>query len=296
VGLVLASISSQAGLRARRLFSLLGPEVSPLAVPTVYLDTSVVSWAEAGKISKQEWEQALDFVRQCAHHAVSLTTMYELLAGLAYGSEDQFVRFRDRFRLLLVGAEQTFLPLSGEFVRTRVFGLPASRPDFDPKMLCRWLPVIMRANTRQEMENGLVGLGPDDHWTFGVNLRLVAAYIRRLKKLRISHPGPLPIETWASGTVSALKLDLTLENRIKVESTLDAFYRHDVSMRKKAEQKDFNFKKNSTAWLDSSQLIYLADPTFIFVTADDKLIDSLAESTQLSRILSFWNILELASA
>jgi hypothetical protein len=100
----------------------------------------------------------------------------------------------------------------------------------------------------------------------------------------------------ASGTVSALKLDLTLENRIKVESTLDAFYRHDVSMRKKAEQKDFNFKKNSTAWLDSSQLIYLADPTFIFVTADDKLIDSLAESTQLSRVLSFWNLLELASA
>jgi hypothetical protein len=302
--LVVTSISSQSGLRAHRLFWLLGPGVSPLAVPTVYFDTSVVSWAEAGKISSRQWKEALDFVRQCAHHAVSLTTLYELMAGLAYGSEEQFVRFRDRFALLLIGAQQTFLPLTGEFVRTRIFGLPSSRPEFDPEILRRWLPVIMRARTRQEMENGLVELRSDDSWTFGVNLQLIkrqilkgkAKYIRRLKKLRLSHPEPLSIETWAADTVSALKLELTLANRLKVESALNALYWHDVSMRNKAQNEDFNFKKNSTAWLDSSQLFYLADPAFVFVTADDKFIDSLAASTQRSRVLSFWKLLELASA
>ena len=285
------------------LFSLLGSHVSPLAVPTVYLDTSVVSWVEAGKIPKNDWEEVLDFIRRWAHHAVSLTTMCELMAGLAYGSENEFIRFRDRFKLLLVGTQSTFLPLTGEFVRSRVFGLPTSRPEFDPEILRRWLPVITRARTRRDMESGVVSLGPHDNWTFGVNLRLVkrqilkgkAAYIRRLKHLRESHPGPLPVERWASGMVSVLKLDLTLENRQRVQSVLDAVYRHDVWMRKNASNKGFNFKKNASAWLDSSQLNYLADPTFVFVTTDGRLIDSLAGSVQRSRVLSFSDLLRMAS-
>jgi hypothetical protein len=304
VAVLSGAVGVQGVSGGEQLLSLLGPGVWSLTVPTVYLDTSVISWAEAGKIPRNDWEQAMGFFRHSAHHAVSLTTLYELMAGLAYGSENEFTRFRDRFKLLLVGTQSTFLPLTGEFVRSRVFGLPTSRPEFDPEILRRWLPVITRARTRAEMENGLVSLGPDDNWTFGVNLKLVkrqilkgkAKYIRRLKRLRESHPGPLSIETWASGMVSALKLGLTLENRLKVQSALDAVYWHDVWMRKNAANKQFNFKKNSSAWLDSSQLNYLADPTFIFVTTDGRLIDSLATSAQRCRVLSFADLLRMASA
>lgn len=88
---------------------------------------------------------------------------------------------------------------------------------------------------------------------------------------------------------------MTRENRLKVEEYLDAQYRHDVSMRIKARSEGFNFKKNSTAWLDSSQLVYLAEPTFIFVTADEKLVKDTAESVQATRILLLRDFLSLAS-
>jgi len=300
---VTGSSSSPAPSGATRLFSLLGPDVSPLAIPTVYFDTPAISWVEAGKVSEAEWRRALSFVSRSAHHAVSLTTLYELLAGLAYGPDGTFVRFRDRFKLLSIGPEQTFLPLSGEFLRTRLFGLPPSRPDFDPRVLQRWLPVITGAKTRQEMEDGLIEPGPADKLTYGINLKVVqrqilkgkAGYIRRLKKLRIEIPSTIPISTWASGMVSKLGLELTLENRLRIERALDAQYRHDVSMRIKASNKDFNFKKNSTAWLDSSQLIYLAEPTFIFVTADDRLLKDIASSVQARRVMSFRDFMSLAS-
>ena len=296
--------SPSASSAGARLFSLLGPAVSPLAVPTVYFDTPAISWVEAGKVSKQEWQRALSFLRLSAHHAISLTTLYELLAGLAYGGPETFTRFRDRFNLLSIAPEQTFLPLSAEFLRTRLFGKAPTRPDFDPEALQRWLPIIASARTRKDMESGLIELGQaQDELTYGINLRLVqlqilkgkAGYIRRLKKLRSEIPSTIPISTWASSVVSKLGIDLKLENRLRIEEALDAQYRHDVSMRIKARSADFNFKKNSTAWLDSSQLVYLAEPTFIFVTADERLVKDTAGSSQAGRILLLREFLSLAS-
>lgn len=144
-----------------QLLAYLGPAVSPLAVPTIYFDTPAISWVEAGRVSREEWQRALSFLRQSAHHAISLTTLYELLAGLAYGSPATFTRFRDRFKLLSITPQQTFLPLSGEFLRTRLFGLAPARPDFDPETLQRWLPIIASAKTREEMESGLIETGAD---------------------------------------------------------------------------------------------------------------------------------------
>ncbi|HEY4903113.1 MAG TPA: hypothetical protein VIH89_06540 [Candidatus Sulfotelmatobacter sp.] len=88
---------------------------------------------------------------------------------------------------------------------------------------------------------------------------------------------------------------MKLENRLRIEDALDAQYHHDVSMRIKARSADFNFKKNSTAWLDSSQLVYLAEPTFIFVTADERLVRDTKGSSQAGRILLLREFLSLAS-
>src|SRR5208283_995255 len=73
--------------------ALLHSMVSPLEIPTVYFDTQVFSWVASGRISAQDWKEACDFVRKNAHHCVSLTTLYELLVGVAFGKEESFERY-----------------------------------------------------------------------------------------------------------------------------------------------------------------------------------------------------------
>jgi hypothetical protein len=276
------------------LWSLLGPGVSPVAVPTVYFDTQAVSWVESGTVDRNQWQIALGSLGRSAHHAVSLTTLYELLMGLAEGPQENFLRFRNRIGLLSMTPYTTFLPLSKEFLRTRLFGLPPSRPDFDPEVLKQWLPIIANARTRMEMETGQIDLGHPTA-TFGLNLELIrqqvskgkAGYIRRLKKMGEETLSVMTHAAWASSMVAGLGLRLTPENQLAVKKALDAQYCHDVSMMTKARNGNFNYIKNSSAWLDAAQLVYLADPTFIFVTGDERLIKDAAQSEQARRIVSF---------
>jgi hypothetical protein len=286
------------------LRTLLDSIVSPLEIPTVYFDTQVFSLVASRRISKQDWKEACDFVRRNAHHCVSLTTLYELLAGVAYGEEECFEHNRDRLGYLDITPQTSYGPLTGEFIRTRIFGLQPSRQDFSPDAIARWIPIVLRAQTRRDLTEGRIVPQPNSPISLGMDLRKIkrqilrgkAAYIKRLKSLRKSHPGVLSRESWAAGVVVALKLDKTLENRERIEISLDALYHHDVSVRQKAADPGYNFKKHASTWLDSQQLYYLADPTYVFVTNDGQLKQETAKSTQSKRIITFQELLGFAKS
>jgi hypothetical protein len=284
------------------LRALLDSTVSALEIPTVYFDTQVFSWAAKGSISTRDWEEVRRFVRKNAHHCVSLTTLYELLAGVAYGRDESFEHYRDRLRYLDITPQSTYGPLSGEFVRTRIFSLEPRRQDFSPEVLMRCVPIVLRAQARTDLTEGSIVLSPYSPLSWGIDLPKIQgqirsgkeAYIKRLESLRQSHPGVLSRESWAAGKVIALELDRTLENRQRIEVSLDAVYRHDVSVRQKANNPSYNFTKNASAWLDSQQLHYLADPTYIFITNDGRLKKEAAKSTQSKRIITFQELLGFA--
>jgi hypothetical protein len=195
------------------------------------------------------------------------------------------------------------LPLAGDFIRNRLFNLPLRRSDFGPEELTRWIPIVVKSKSRDEMLNGLVEIERSDERSYGFKLRMVqchilkgkAQYIRRLKILRAQGKGP-DLGAWASRMVYQLQLPLTKPNKQTLEKALDGAYRHDVSVRAKSlASRNFNFKKRASSWLDSNQLFYLADPTFIFVTADQKLIREVSGSSQAKRVLHFNQLLRMAA-
>src|SRR5271168_889138 len=108
---------------------LFGKETSRVAVPLIYFDTQIVSAVAKGDIRPADWQRVIAYVRKHAHHALSLNTIYELLAAMAFGKPEHFRKYRKRFEMLEITGNETVLPLAGDFVRNRVFGYPLSRPD-----------------------------------------------------------------------------------------------------------------------------------------------------------------------
>jgi hypothetical protein len=286
------------------LNDLLDQTTSPLVVPSVYFDTQVLSLAARRRICDHDWQVVVAYIKRNAQHCVSLTTMYELFAGAATGDESRFAEYRDAFSALRISPHQTYLPLVRDFVRSRLFNLPISRVDFGPDELSKWIDIVVRSASRTELLKGLVELDRSGAQTYGFRLRKVqcqilrgkAQYIRRLRVLRAQARKPDDIEPWASRMVHQLQLPLTKANKQTVEKALEPVYRHDASVRGKSlTNRNFNFKKHASSWLDSNQLFYLADPNFIFVTADAKLIRELAGSAQAKRVILFDQLLNIAT-
>jgi hypothetical protein len=267
----------------------------------VYFDTQVLSLVARRKILKEDWQRVVEYVNHHAHHCVSLTTMYELLNGAAYGDESLFPEYRNAFAALRINEYQTYLPLVGDFIRERLFGIPITREGFAPSELSRWAEIVIRSTSRAKLLNGLVEINTSDPQSYGFKLRMVqchilkgkAQYIRRLKVLKAK--ASETIGDWASRMVYDLRLRLTIENKRVIERALDAVYQHDRSVRTKSvAHEKFNFKKHATSWLDSQQLFYLADPNFIFVTGDAKLIREVSASSQAKRTIHFQDLLKLS--
>src|SRR5208337_4436612 len=100
-------------------------------------------------------------------------------------------------RYLDIPPQTTYGRLSGEFIRTRIFGLQPSRQDFSPDALMRWVPIVLRAQTRRDLTEGRIVVQPYSPVSLGMDLQKIqwqilrgkVAYIKRLKSLRQSHPG-----------------------------------------------------------------------------------------------------------
>src|SRR6185369_6915530 len=114
----------------------------------IVFDTQIISYVNNGAISLSDWNVVLKYISNKCRYAISFNTLYELLAGIANGDDTHFHTNKNRIKLLYSPPARKFLPLVGDFVRVKVFDLPARRKDFVPERLRLWVRVVLAAKTK----------------------------------------------------------------------------------------------------------------------------------------------------
>ena len=265
--------------------------------PKIVFDTQIVSDAANGNIPLREWESVSKFVAARGRYCISLNTLYELLASLAGCDDSHFESNRRRIKTLFQPSGKLFLPLVGDFVRTKVFNLPLRRLDFRSDKLKRWVEIVLRAKDRTALQSGKVTLPKPGHSgrEYGFDFKLLARQIeagktthsKRLEDLRQGVLIESTPTTWANAVLKLIDVESNDTNRYRLLNRLDAVYQFDVSLWHLARDKNYNFNDHNSDWLDSQQLYYLCDSAVIFVTKDSDLKRRAANSKQSDRIVLY---------
>jgi len=271
--------------------------------PKIVLDTQILSYVYQGTICPADWNAVLRYISKKCRYAISANTLYELLAGLAKGDANHFGENQSRIRLLYQPAGREFLPTVGDFVRAKVFGLSARKPDFQPRKLCLWADVALAAPSKSSLQNGVVlhKTGRSKR-TYRFDLELL---LKQIEEGKLSHSqrleglrqGKLRASTPASWSRSVLKfigLPVTDAHAEKIDIALNAAYRYDVSLYEMAKNHAYDFSRHDADWIDSQQLYYLADSSVRIVTCDVNIGVRTKNSAQRNRILSFDELKALA--
>lgn len=208
--------------------------------PKIVFDTQVISNANSGAISAADWNNASRYISRKCRYQISVNTFYELLSSLANGDEDHFPTNQGRIRLPCAPAGREFLPLVGDFVRRKVFGLAPRRPDFRSAQLQLWAEVVLAAKTKGDLQDGRVVLRKAGHSgrSYGVNLQLLLRQIaegkqshaQRLEKLRQGELLSSTSTTWSTAVLRLIGVAANDENRAKLLAALDAAHKYDESL------------------------------------------------------------------
>ena len=275
----------------------------PLLRQKIVLDTQIVSDVCAGAICAADWNAVLRYISAKCRYAISANTLYELLAAIANGDAAHFHTNQHRIRVLYQPAGREFLPTVGDFVRSKVFGLPARRPDFRPHKLQRWAEILLAATSKSSLQSGVV-LHKAGHSrkTYGFDLQLLIKQIEdgkknhaeRLEKLRRGNLSPSTSDTWSSAVLGLIGVPVTDANARKLLTALDAAHRYDISLYEMAKNHNYDFSRHDSDWIDSQQLYYLADYSARIVTCDSNIGFRTMSSTQRARIMSFDELKTLA--
>jgi hypothetical protein len=227
-----------------------------------------------------------------------------LIVGLASGDDAHFSENVARIRLLCSAPRAVFLPLVGDFVRTKVFHAAPRRADYSPQQIKFWPRIIMKAKDRTELTQGTVSFKEPGRSgiDFGFNLDKVVqqvqtgkdAHAQALQGLRSKTTLRPTRQQWAVGVLHDLQIQITTLNVASLCSALDAAYEYDNYLYNLAQKNSYDFSKHDSDWLDSQQLYYLADPNVFLVTFDSKLKQRIAGSSQADRILNFEELKVLA--
>jgi len=275
----------------------------PLLRPKIILDTQIVSYVCEGTVCPADWNAVLRYISKKCRYAISANTLYELLAGIGDGDATHFRAGQRRIRLLYQPARREFLPTVGDFVRSKVFGLSARKPDFQPDRLRLWADVVLAAASKSSLRSGVVlRKAGRSRQTYGFDLQLLLKQIEdgkenhsqrleglRQGKLRASTP-----DSWSKAVLSLIGVPVTDADTRKLLIALDAAHRYDTSLYEMAKNHQYDFSRHDTDWIDSQQLYYLADSSARIVTCDKNIRYRTRNSTQSSRILSFDELTALA--
>jgi hypothetical protein len=99
-----------------------------------------------------------------------------------------------------------------------------------------------------------------------------------------------PVDKWrsdcAESFLDALKLEQTSENTEALRGACDAYFTFMVNLIRDSLVSNYHFEDNPNDFHDGIQLLYLARPSYCFVTADTHLVTRVAKSSQRDRILT----------
>lgn len=255
-----------------------------LDVPRVYFDTQI--FHEIGrKIPLGDWESVLTQVGAGRFsYRVSFNTMYELFHGLASGSPEHFEQNKQRLIKLLLPSGAELLPFTGEFLR-RSLGMP-TRPNTGKLSRDLIVMVLTRARVPADLLSASSNVIADIR-------RGKAIWVAELDKLVAQGYEIPPRHVWARWIAEENGIPDTLHNVQKITEMLDAAYEHQASIAKSVLNSGarYRYADKASDWLDNQQLYYLSDPSFVFVTHEQKLPKRLAGSKQKNRVVRFHDFL-----
>ncbi|MEY2412730.1 MAG: hypothetical protein QOD84_1336 [Acidobacteriaceae bacterium] len=198
----------------------------------IVFDTQIISKVQSGTICSADWSAALKYISTRCKYAISLNTLYELLAALANGSEQYFEANQERIKILYSPRGREILPLVGDFVRSRIFGLSARRREFAPGQLKVWVEVVLAAKSKSDLQNVRVRITRPGHSnkSYGFDLPLLMSQInegkehdaRRLEQLREGDLLRSTASTWTNATLNLMGIPETARNAEKLLAALDA--------------------------------------------------------------------------
>jgi hypothetical protein len=248
--------------------------------PRLFFDTQICITVGKRLVDQRCWTRVWRYVKENFQYVISPLTLCELLRGVASGTDLYFDENREAIRVLIPSlAHPRFLEFPAAFVLKTVLNCTQGAPSLGTEEFEKWVRVVLRASSKDQLECGDVRLGPGSTRRYGFDSTLHVAQLLQGEREHIEQPdelrkGNLHVPSqraWAAGILARQGLNPRDEHCRKVSHSLDAAFQFDMSLYDRAKTSNYNFEKHATNWIDEQQLYYLSDPQMHIVTADGRL-------------------------
>jgi hypothetical protein len=264
--------------------------------PTICFDTSVCIKAADGTYPRSEWRNVVRFVVSKFDYAIVPPVFTELVMGIARGTDSFFEQNQAGVKILYPTRKKRFLPPPGYFLLEKILGYHIPKHASYASRFEREARTIVLAKSRRDLVSANVLLPRGRKYSIGMDLDMIRnqmdagqqAHVDSLERLRkgelAAHSVPWK---WVKGMLRPLKDDLSQEECERLASVLDAAFRYDCYLWNEASGGRYDFSKHRSDWIDSSLLLYLADPHINLLVHDRKLKMRIAGSPQSDRVHNY---------
>jgi len=263
-----------------------------------FFDTQVISEVERGEIKQSEWDAALAYIRRSGEYWISPLTISELLWGLNNSDPSYFETHQRRVRILYAKGAKLFLDFPRYHI-ANILNVPYRRSPTLESDFAFSIEVLLWARSKAELETGV--FMPHMHKAvrlrldrFEREIRLLQnGFISLLSTLKGAPKAKYSIDAWAHRIQQEYELAETSSCLSVFVEGLSAAFEHEVWMRNKARNRNYDVRKHTSDLVDGQQLIYLFDPFAVIVSRDSDLRKIIKASPQRRRIMSISALIEL---
>jgi len=268
--------------------------------PKLFFDTSLCIDIARERASGRETGSLRSICSRCRDF-ISPLTVYELVAGLASGTDAHFKQNREAIKAVYPVGHKRFLPSLRVLLPKQLFGERAKVAhsfdlDFD-----LWVRAVLKARNRQELESGRMKVGLKGRKGFGLILDEIDKQMRYIEdgfaglltSFRKTGAPSLTPEIWAKLILDSMGKQSSSESISLVLERLNAAYHLDARLWEFIEGSNYNFAKHRSELVDANQLSYLCDPEMYMATSDLRLKKAVAGSTQSARVLNYNELKEI---
>jgi hypothetical protein len=230
---------------------------------------------------------------------ISPLTVDELLLGINGGDERFFVKDQEKLRVLHGVGRLRLLPSPAKFAIKSVLGIDTNPSTPSENVIKHTIDAVLRANSRSQLEQGLVPLRYTKKRTGGVTFESIeqrhnqgksdhAQILNQLRQKQLRRPTPVE---WVKKSFRHFDLNVNDVAWCRLASALEAGIHLNSFLCDQAEQQQYDFSNHDSDWIDVHQLFYLSDPSIHFLTRDAKLRKRISQCGQASRIVLFEDLL-----
>jgi hypothetical protein len=270
-----------------------------LPTAKIFFDTQICINAANNVIPEADWAEATDYVHRVSDYCISPLSVGEVILSIARSDEQYFETCKIRLRKLYLEGKRTFFDFP-RFFLAQTLGFKVNRPGHLEDNFDFSVQIVLLARSKSELLNGVTV----PYLTKKVKIRIdrfteeveaiqswYVAWMSQLKGTKKISPSP---DEWAENALSFYGIEKDETAREIFLRSLPAAYQFELALFDLARNGNFDVKKNVSDLIDAQQLIYLCDPTVVFVTDDSDFKKRVHGNSQSARILSFRELLRRA--